>query len=47
MAATVGKMSAVAEQTSKREKALRALSEKVTTDIAATVQRSIKAAVVE
>ena len=43
-AATVGKMSAVAEQTSKREKALRALSEKVTTDIAATVQRSVKEA---
>ena len=43
-AATVGKMSAVAEQTSKREKALRALSEKVTTDIAATVQRSVEAA---
>ena len=42
-AATVGKMSAVAEQTAKREKALQALSEKVKTDIAATVQRSVEA----
>ena len=42
-AATVEKMSAVAEQTAKREKALRALSEKVTTEIAVTVQRSIEA----
>ena len=42
-AATVGKMSAVAEQTAKREKALQPLSEKVQTDIAATVQRSVEA----
>ena len=42
-AATVGKMSAVAEQTAKREQALQALSEKVKTDIAATVQRSVEA----
>ena len=42
-AATVGKMSAVAEQTAKREQALQALSEKVKTDIATTVQRSIEA----
>ena len=41
--ATVGKMSAVAEQTTKREKALHALSEKVTTEIAATVQRFVEA----
>ena len=37
MATTVGRMLAVVEQTTKREKALRALSEKVTTDIAATL----------
>ena len=42
-AATVGKMSAVAEQMVRREKALQALSEKVKMDIAATVQRSIEA----
>ena len=43
-AATVGKMSAVAEQTAKREKALQALNEKVKTDIAchcATFRRGI------
>ena len=43
VAATVGKMSAVAEQTAKREQALQALSEKVKMDIAATVQRSVEA----
>ena len=40
VAAIIGKMSAVAEQ---REKALWALSVKVTTDIVATVQPSVEA----
>ena len=42
-ATTVGKMSAVVEQMAKREQALQALSEKVKTNIAATVQRSVEA----
>lgn len=40
--ATIGKMSAVAKQTTKREQALCALCEKVTTDISVTLQCSAK-----
>ena len=42
-AATTGKMSALGNQTTRREKAFQALSGKVTVDIIATVQRSVEA----
>ena len=42
-AATVGKKLAVGEQMARREKALQALSKKVTTDIVTTMQRFVEA----